>query len=284
VRSLLGCSALALLFVHTAAFAALSHPNTYYPKDFYSKVDGGLNGAPLKKSLYAVLSSFHRPHAGDHDDIAATCASGCYKHISLGYTAARKALFGEMHLEKHGTGYAVRDVYCQHLSTASDYKNNPPGPGQIPDPSVINVEHTWPQSRFSGRFDKNMQKSDLHILYPALANANTSRSNNEFSEVVSVISAPCPKSRRGYSSDGTRTVYFEPPEAHKGNVARAIFYFSARYQLAVSAEEEASLKAWHQADPPDRFERERNEIIFTKQKVRNPFIDHPELVELVGDF
>jgi endonuclease I len=37
------------------------------------------------------------------------------------------------------------------------------------------------------------------------------------------------------------------------------------------------LLQWHQADPPDAFERRRNDVIFTTwQHNRNPFIDHPE--------
>ena len=38
----------------------------------------------------------------------------------------------------------------------------------------------------------------------------------------------------------------------------------------------STLLAWHQADPPDAAERERNEVIYSFQGNRNPFIDHPE--------
>ena len=38
----------------------------------------------------------------------------------------------------------------------------------------------------------------------------------------------------------------------------------------------STLLAWHQADPPDAGERERNEVIYSFQGNRNPFIDHPE--------
>ncbi|MCF5932996.1 endonuclease, partial [Xanthomonas perforans] len=37
-----------------------------------------------------------------------------------------------------------------------------------------------------------------------------------------------------------------------------------------------TLLAWHQADPPDDAERARNEVIFSFQGNRNPFVDHPE--------
>ena len=38
----------------------------------------------------------------------------------------------------------------------------------------------------------------------------------------------------------------------------------------------ADLLQWHQADPPDAAELARNQVIFSFQGNRNPFIDHPE--------
>lgn len=267
-----------------AAAERLQDHKAYYPAQFYSEVENG-HAFDLKKNLFTILSSAHTPVAGGHDQLSSRCsAAGCYQHSILGYTPAREILFGNLHLQRYGAGYAIRDVYCQQLTVPADYKNDPPAPGNIPNPTVINVEHTWPQSKFSSRFPEEMQKSDLHALFPALPNANTSRSNHEFGEVVTVLSAPCPLASRGYTASGGRDVHFEPPEVHKGNAARAIFYFSIRYKLSVSADQEASLRAWHREDPPDDFERRRHEQIFAKQKVRNPFIDHPELVDLIQDF
>lgn len=277
-----------LLFAANSYAARLHDSYKYYPDSFYQNVDNGESDANLKRELFEILNSAHTPSANGHDVLSSTCGSSnpyCYRHFSLGYTVARKILFGELHLEKHGNSYAIRDVYCQHLSVPGDYHQNPPGPGQIPDPAVLNAEHTWPQSKFSSRFDRDLQKSDLHILYPAMAEANTSRSNHEFNEVSAPLESPCPTiSRRGHSNGEGNQVFFEPPESHKGNVARAIFYFAIRYQMPVSKAQESSLRAWHRADPPDEFERRRNETIFAKQKDRNPFVDHPELVDLISDF
>lgn len=276
------------LSVTTHAFE-LANQNRYYPSEFYQRVSAGEVDSDLKKDLFTIMSSVHIALPGQNDEIAKECpadgSASCYRHTSLGYTMARRILFGQLHLETTPDGhYAVRDVYCQHLTVDAEFERNPPGPGQIPDSNVINAEHTWPQSRFSTKFNKDMQKSDLHILYPAMAEANTSRSNNEFSDVVSTITSPCKPSKRGYSSRGTTHIYFEPPDNHKGNAARAIFYFAVRYNLHISPDEEESLKAWHHLDPVDDFERKRHETIFAKQKDRNPFIDHPELVDLIHDF
>ena len=44
------------------------------------------------------------------------------------------------------------------------------------------------------------------------------------------------------------------------------------------------LLQWHQEDPVDDFERERNEIIYNDyQHNRNPFIDYPEWAALSGN-
>ena len=43
----------------------------------------------------------------------------------------------------------------------------------------------------------------------------------------------------------------------------------------------SSLLDWHTSDPVDDFEINRNEIIFGYQQNRNPFIDHPNLVNFL---
>ena len=41
---------------------------------------------------------------------------------------------------------------------------------------------------------------------------------------------------------------------------------------------------WHELDPVDDFELNRNDVIYSYQGNRNPFIDHPELVDFLwGD-
>jgi endonuclease I len=77
---------------------------------------------------------------------------------------------------------------------------------------------------------------------------------------------------------------FEPPTVHKGRVARALFYFSVRYDIPLDPEEEAYLKKWNAEQPVDQEEITRNEEIYKAQGNRNPFIDYPELASLIADF
>ena len=43
----------------------------------------------------------------------------------------------------------------------------------------------------------------------------------------------------------------------------------------------ATLLEWHLLDPVDDFEINRNNLIYGFQNNRNPFIDHPELVNRI---
>jgi hypothetical protein len=281
--SLIFAFALVISQSATAAFP----PHAYYPVEFYSLLENGLKDDALKTELFHILSQVHVHDAhGGSDSLAQHCPSGahCEEHLSLGYNQARRHMFGDIHLQRTNKGYAIYDVYCQTMNYAQDFHQSPPGPMEIPDSAVLNAEHTWPQSHFTHKFPTDLQKSDLNILYPVNSNANSSRGNLDFTNVVTETTSPCAAARRGYSNDGTGSQYFEPPAAHKGNVARAIFYFAVRYQMHVPAEEQASLRAWNHDDPPDDFERTRNDKVEAAQGNRNPFIDYPELIDRISKF
>lgn len=77
----------------------------------------------------------------------------------------------------------------------------------------------------------------------------------------------------------------------KGDVARSVFYLAVRYNgleivngfpdITGQLGDLLTLLNWHRNDPPDDYEMNRNNIIFDWQKNRNPFIDHPALVEYI---
>lgn len=203
--------------------------------------------------------------------------------VVFSYRTTRKILFGRLHLRQDSRGYYVTDVYCETDYHESDFRSQPPGPDKIPNPNILNTEHTWPQSRFSNRHPKSMQKVDLHALFPVASRVNSSRGNIEFGEVGENHETPCPAAKRGQVKNGAATV-FEPPESHKGNVARALFYFSLRYEIGISDQEEGYLRLWHILDPVDQEEFDRNELIYQIQGNRNPFIDRPDWSDAILDF
>jgi hypothetical protein len=73
--------------------------------------------------------------------------------------------------------------------------------------------------------------------------------------------------------------FFQPPEASRGVVARALLYMQLRYpDIKISNCHLEQLLAWHVEFPPTPKERERNNLICSKwQGNRNPFVDIPEL-------
>ncbi len=218
-------------------------------------------------------------------------------HQALGYDQARSFLFGDFYLEQENSGeYFLHDVYCQKNYMSSEFpgKKNL-GPGKIPDNSILNCEHTWPKSRFGGGKDPkraaeySSKLSDLHHLFPSDSVINAIRGNSQFSDVdVEDRQLPCDGQKFGHliTENGKQSSeeYYEPPTVHKGNVARALFYFAVRYKMTISSSEEKSLRQWHKQDPVDAQEMERNQRIFELQQNRNPFIDHPEFADLIEDF
>ena len=159
------------------------------------------------------------------------------------------------------------------------------------DPNDWNREHVWAKSH--GDFgDSPPCGTDLHHMKPEDASVNSDRGNKDFDNggVQHPEASGC-----YYDSDS-----WEPRDAVKGDVARMIFYMEVRYEgdngeldLEVvdwvnSAPEPehgkySALYQWHQDDPPDEFEMNRNEVIYSYQNNRNPFIDHPEYLILIYD-
>lgn len=273
------------LFLSIQTNADLSKYN-YYPKDLQDKIDSKeVRDEKLKDELYKVLSFAHLPKENLHDTLVKNCSdqeNNCYAQLKgMNYRQARTHLFGKLHLTQSANEkYAVKDLYCNEMIGSE----HGVGPMQIPDHTKMNCEHTWPQSRFNRRENTKLQKTDLHHLYPVNSKANSSRGNHILAEVNGrTVSSMCKDSSRGRAI-GTSITAFEPPNSHKGNAARAIFYFSTRYRTQISDIEEGYLRRWHEMDPVDQEEKERNQGIYDIQRNRNPFIDNPDLVNAIQDF
>ncbi|MES2801904.1 MAG: endonuclease [Bdellovibrionota bacterium] len=282
----------------TAGFANahITSKSDYYGKEFLGQVQSGqLKNEQLLDKLFYIASGAHIKNKGAEDTLIANCQSAtlteeqnCIQHTALGYDRARKHMFGSIYLEKTNDGtFFVKDVYCEKDFTNEDFggKEGNIGPGLIPgNGSILNCEHTWPQSRFTNRFPTGTQKSDLHHLYPSDSSMNSHRGSLRFGEVEKDMEKlKCPQNRLGTQS-GVKGAVFEPPVAHRGNVARAIFYFATRYKMKVGGAEEATLRIWNQEDPVDAQEKTRNDMVEDVQGNRNPFIDYPELVDQVSVF
>ncbi|MFH0767179.1 MAG: InlB B-repeat-containing protein [Bacillota bacterium] len=134
-----------------------------------------------------------------------------------------------------------------------------------------NREHVWPQSLLGVSVDNSYigVGSDLQNLKPSNPSENLSRSNK-------------------YFDNTTTTVSYAPRDEVKGDIARILFYMTVRYSNLELVSSIPSiyqmallnrLLEWHLEDPVDSFEQNRNDVIYSYQHNRNPFIDHPEFVE-----
>ncbi len=287
LRASLLIGILSLASLGSTAFAvSLGTQHGYYGEEFYKQVAAGKGDKDLVALIGKILESKHMRNRSGVDTISSSCdtaAISCYQHSSIGYGAARRVLMGSLHLQGSPGSYKLKDVYCEREYTDANFGGGI-GPGKIPADSVLNTEHTWPQSRFNRSMGKDVQKSDLHHLFPTDSQMNSIRGNHKFGDVANPFKPlKCATVKSGTANGGSEEV-FEPPVAHKGNVARALFYFSIRYHLAIDPREEAFLQAWHRLDPVDQAERDRNDAIYKIQGNRNPFIDHPELAAVIGDF
>lgn len=278
-----------LIIMLTGAVSFSQELPLYYGSAFLqSYQQNSLKDEDLKSALFEILKGGHIKKTSQPDELVSSCEGyeNCVQHHALGYDGARKKLFGQIYLKTAVDGtYTVKDVYCEREYTDDDFSEKPSiGPNLIPTSgSILNTEHTWPQSKFTNRFPKEMQKSDLHHLFPTDSEMNNHRAALHFGEVVSMKSEQkCPQNKLGDNAEGD--LVFEVPDSQKGNTARAIFYFATRYQMKVDRTEEVTLRKWHTLDPVDAEEFSQNVVIDQLQGNRNPFIDFPDLVDRINHF
>jgi len=253
----------------------------YYPSQFQDQIaKHKLIDQELKDELFSILSLAHTRTSKGNDTLGCDQVKGkCITHTALGYGPARKYLYGQLHVESDSRGTFLKEVYCNREERISTRNI------AAPNASKINCEHTWPQSKFNKAFNIELQKSDLHHLFPTDTAANSTRGNYDFAEVVTNLNLKnCEASKSGASVTSGGSTYFEPPNEHKGNVARALFYFSVRYRISMNVKQQMFLKKWNDQDPVDDAEISRNNQIEKLQGNRNPFIDYPNLAQDISKF
>lgn len=221
---------------------------------YYAGLDG-LTGQPLKDALHNIIKG----------------------HTVIPYGSTDEAM---MVLDEDTTNSSnVMLVYCGRSYAKSNF-----GGGV----DQWNREHLFAKSH--GVFDDgDTPGSDLFNLRPCDVSVNSDRGNKDFdnggtqhSEAIQCY----------YTSDT-----WEPRDADKGDIARSLFYMAVRYEVEDGWDLEltntvpssapfhgkfSTLVQWHEQDPVDDYERQRNEKIYTNyQHNRNPFIDHPEFVQKI---
>ena len=197
-------------------------------------------------------------------------------HTQLGYRGARLKMYTDI---DNNAGI----ITCVYSGYQLRYKSS-----MYTNPAPINCEHTVPQSFFN---KQEPMRSDLHHLFPTYSNWNSERSSFPFADIDDHSTTRWMYLTNSQTSVPVRNIdfyseyhnsTFEPREDHKGNCARAIFYFFTMYPTKVadisSVGNVDELYQWHLIDPVDAAERARNESIKAHQGNSNPYIEYPELV------
>ena len=158
-----------------------------------------------------------------------------------------------------------------------------------------NREHVWPRSLSNDNWSsKNGGSShagtDILHVRPTWYDANETRGSTKYGDNNKTGVQKYSGMEFAYTSGS----YFEPLDSVKGDVARILMYVWTAYVdyyndsglvVTKAIQSYDVLLKWHTMDKPDALEGHRNDFSEdSKQKNRNPFVDHPEYAwKIFGD-
>ena len=199
-------------------------------------------------------------------------------------------------------GY-IKDYYSSLSKFTSKDKDD--GSGGQNEGEKYNREHSIPKSWWGGSTAAGTQGSDPFIVIPADKLVNNKRSNYPLGIVDNVEFSSYEKySKLGQSKGnfGYTGKVFEPNDDVKGDLARIVFYSIVKYDTSYSWYKDSGsvifsgsekinfgltdyavqlFTYWNEIDPPDEFEINLNQKLFDIQGNTNPFIDHPEYINVL---
>ena len=254
--------------------ALLSLASIAQPLNYYSTANG-LTGTSLKSALHDII-----------DD-----------HVELEYGTI-KTVIRQADEDPNNSNNIIL-LYTGNSISKWDFASDPNDPANYDN---WNREHVWAKSHGNfgpnGNYTERGANTDAHHLRPVDMTMNSARGYKDFNTGGTVVNNGS-TATDCYSTTNT----WEPRDEVKGDVARMIFYMATRYEggnsLAGDPEPDLevvnsvgtfplpqmgkldTLLAWHAQDPVDDFELNRNDVIYNWQGNRNPYIDHPEFVEMV---
>lgn len=205
-----------------------------------------------------------------------------------------------------GSANVIYDVYSTRPGGIDPYQFTPVAKqcgGYKKEGDCYNKEHSVPESWFNGDHGVPGDATDYNFIFPVDGYVNSHRSNYPYGEVASPTWTSLNGGKLGQSIfPGVTGIVYEPIDSFKGDLARAFLYFVTRYQdtiptWALNADASQAFDVntfpsvkvpflkmmikWHNLDPVSQKEICRNNGTYSYQGNRNPYIDHPEYVDLV---
>ena len=264
---------------------------TYYFKVFAYNGSANqtnyLQTSPLSNSVTSAASSAGSYYSGI-DSASGTFIADLHSlinnHTIVAYVAYRNNIVPAI-FERDTVG-TQKVINCEYSNETTLYTGNFDFTVQ-----AYNREHTlcksWMQTAAiygANNLIDYAEGADYYNLLLTRSVPNNTRSNHPLGIVMNVTSS---YGESKYGKDNTGNNVFEPKPNRKGDAARAMFYQMVCYNglsggwgldelLSEATDQDQDiLKLWSQQDPPDKWERTKNEYISSLQKNRNPFIDHP---------
>lgn len=227
-----------------------NYESYYYSGSYYSTIEGQNLSEGLNGTLRTTLGKLIFPKA-----------FYSYSGTSSGTLAE---IFKTADKDPNNNGNMI------YLYTRDSVKNTA---------STWNREHVWPQSLSGGNWGKGQAGTDCLHIRPTYSSTNSRRGNLKYGEASSDVTY------NGMKYGQADKNYFEPLDSVKGDVARIIMYTWVTYKDYYSNlpnitnvfSSYDTMMEWHLLDQPDLLEGNRNDAVeVSKQKNRNPFVDHPE--------
>lgn len=244
--------------------------------DYYASITNTTNGTTLASSLHTLSQNKHT--------------------TTLSYSGLWGAYATTDILP--GTNI-IWDIYSDYAYECGGTKQ---GASYSVEGDSYNREHTVPQSWFN---EASPMVADCFHVYPTDGKINGIRSSYPYGEVGTVTDTKGNPSQNGSKLGSSKLsgysgTVFEPIDEYKGDIARSYFYMAIRYsdKLSTWTDGEAQkifkgsypyltnyaldlFAKWAHEDPVSDKEYIRNNAIAELQGNRNPFIDHPEWVDVI---
>lgn len=251
-------------------------------------------------------------HTGNGPELKAALHELIKNHVAVSYSGSAPNVYTVINLgdEDPLNSSNILDVYKNHSYAK-----------QLSGATGYNREHTWPNSHgfndvISVGGNPYPPYTDTHMLYASDVNYNSHRGNLPYGNCTGSCTIDATELYFGFGGSGHDNKYdssvYEVWDHRKGDTARAVLYMDVRYKGGTNnyGQQEPDLQvtdnlslitttpsgvvqtngymgkksdliAWSNGDPPDNYERLRNDAVFSFQQNRNPFIDHPEWVDCV---
>lgn len=234
------------------------------PAGYYDSLEGK-SGAVLKQAIQDIIANPAVVHAQNYGDIEFMLKEADQNPLNsnevwLMYVEQGRAKYKYQQTASNIGSWNREHIFPQSRGGFTD--------GTDSTPDGIN---TWQTTNAD---DINAGHADGHHIRAEDGPENSSRNNRDYG----LNDYNGPSGNLG---------------SWHGDVARALFYMSCRYNglsvangnlpdsTAGQIGDLATLLVWNTSDPADDFEMHHNNVIYNWQINRNPFIDHPDLADYI---